>query len=210
MIYRSPKRGETGAGHVRPVTTQIGEARDDRERGHDRRAARATTCEGGSERTWLEPMPSVKTFTVPAKVVAYLRSGVKSELAAQLAMLAIELEGRDVDEKKYNVALARFDAARALFDAIGPVDRDAPQDLEFDLTTSGDLVLKVLTAQHRREVQRLEDAFADGITLSVRDVPALETARDELRRRLGVRPKRQASSFLMGGFRWRRQRGPHG
>ena len=206
MIYRSPRRRETGAGLVRPVTHPIGE------HGHDpRAAARAPAFAGGSEPTWLKHMPSVRTFTVPAKVVAYLRSGVKSELAAQLAMLAIELEGRDVDEKKYHVALGRFDAARALFDTIGPVERDAaPQDLEFDLTTSGDLLLKVLTAQHRREVQRLEDAFADGITLSVRDVPALETVRDELRRQLGVRPKRQASSFLRRNFRWRRQRGPHG
>ena len=122
-------------------------------------------------------------------------------------MLGIELEGRDVDEEKYRTALERFDAARALFDTVGPAEGDVLQDVEVDLTRSPELVLGAVTEQHRREVQRLQDAFAGGITLPVRDVPALASLLEVLRRQLGVRPKRHASSFLRERFKWRRQRG---
>jgi hypothetical protein len=60
-----------------------------------------------------------------------------------------------------------------LFDQIGLENRSDQPDLEVDLRRPAPLLLKVLETQHRIEVQRLQDAAADGVHLPQRDVPEL-------------------------------------
>jgi hypothetical protein len=150
-------------------------------------------------------------ITIPANLVRYLRCGVQSQLSARLERLAVALEGR-IDAPGYQRALSDFDAARVLLDSIGVSDGDAQVDLELDLSTSPELVLKALEAQHRCEVARLQDAAAHGVEIHPRDVPELGSLVDEVRRKVSVSEiaKRADSvSEKRGALRAGRSRG-HG
>ncbi|MGO9322740.1 MAG: hypothetical protein ACLQBY_18315 [Solirubrobacteraceae bacterium] len=116
--------------------------------------------------------PGSGSVTIPGRLVRFLRSGVKQELGASLEILAIEV-GKDIDPETYYGALARFDAARTLLDAIGVADEPEQLDVELDLARWPRLVLKALESQHDAELIRLEQGHAGEFDLPTRDIPAL-------------------------------------
>ena len=79
-------------------------------------------------------------ITIAGKLVRFLRSGVKREFAASLEVLAFEVD-KNIDRETYYGALARFDAARTLLDAIGVSDEPEQPDVELDLGRWPRLVL---------------------------------------------------------------------
>jgi hypothetical protein len=116
------------------------------------------------------------TIRMPAEVVPYLRRGVRQHLADALTTLSVEFGSEDDDPALVRRELARFDDARALLEAIGLADRvQTRADIEI-VSRCPRLVWKVLRAQHRMEVERLEDAAAVGFALPSRGVPALADA----------------------------------
>lgn len=128
-------------------------------------------------------------MTIAGKLVRFLRSGVQRELGASIAILQIELD-TTIDPETYYGALARFDAARTLLDAIGVSDEPEPQDVELDLGHWPQLVLKALESQLDAELVRLEDARAGGYDLPTRDVPALECLVADVRKKVDAPPRR--------------------
>lgn len=139
---------------------------------------------------------SAERITIPAKLVPYLRRGVRSQLSARVETLAVALEG-EIEESRYHDALGGFDAARALLDAIGVSSGDAHSDLELDLSASGELVLKALEAQHRSEVARLEDAHAAGVRIPPREVPELGRLVAEVRKEVCASDALRRADVLM-------------
>lgn len=148
--------------------------------------------------------------TIAGKLVRFLRSGVKRELGASVAILQIEVD-TNIDPKTYYDALARFDAARTLLDAIGVSDEPEPQDVELDLGRWPRLVLKALESQHDAELIRLEDAHAGGFDLPTREVPALGCLVADIRKKVDAPPIRgRQQSFMerqLARRRVRRSRG---
>jgi hypothetical protein len=145
---------------------------------------------------------------VSGPLVRYLRSGLKRELSASLAVLTVAIE-TTLDPEAYRAAAKRFDDARALFELIGIADRPDQPDIEIDLASSPRLLLRALESQHTLERQRLEDAAFDGIQLPERDVPALAVLVSDIRAKTGIYPSRGRSSltFLEGSLRvWVRRR----
>jgi len=151
--------------------------------------------------------PRSANVTIPGNLVSFLRSGVKRELAANVELLAIELDAT-IDPAPYYVALARFDAARTLFDAIGVSDDPAQPDVALDLGRWPQLVLAALESQHQAELIRLEQAHAGEFDVPTRDVPALGRLVAEIRKQVAAPPER-ATSFL-GEDLARRIRRPRG
>jgi hypothetical protein len=125
------------------------------------------------------------SVTVPAPLVPYLRAGLKREIRSRLSVLEDEL-GRDLDPETYSAALSRLWPATALFNLVGLENRPDQLDIEVDLGGSGRLLLKVLDTQHRLEVQRLQNAIADGVELLGDDVVDLGTLVSFIRRSTGV------------------------
>jgi hypothetical protein len=123
--------------------------------------------------------------TIPAELLRYLRLGLQRQLSARVDTLAVALEGR-IDEPRYREALYDFDDARSLLDAIGVGGHDRQDDVELDLSESGELVLKALESQHRFEVTRLEDAAAHGVPIPEREVPQLGRLVADVRKRVSV------------------------
>lgn len=115
---------------------------------------------------------SARSVTIPGKLVPYLRAGLKHEIGLRLVILQVEIE-TELDPETYYAALTRLQSAAALFDLIGLENRSDQPDVEVDLGSSARLLLKALETQHRIEVQRLQDAAADGVQLPQRDVPEL-------------------------------------
>jgi hypothetical protein len=149
---------------------------------------------------------STRMILIPGNLVPQLREGVQSKLGSALSILTLAVEGR-FDATAYQDALGDFDVARALLDEVGLTDEDPPQDLQLDLSKSPELVLKALERQHRREVERLQDAAADGVPIPPREVPALGSLVAEVRRTIGA-PRRTArtESFLERHYARRRRR----
>jgi hypothetical protein len=148
--------------------------------------------------------------TIAGKLVRFLRSGVKRELSANVAILQVELD-TDLDPETYYGALARFDAARELLDVIGVSDVPEPQDVELDLGRWPQLVFEALKSQHEAEITRLEDARASGVDLPTRDVPALGCLVADVRKKVGAPPRRtREQSFLERALARRRPRRTRG
>jgi hypothetical protein len=136
------------------------------------------------------------SVTIAGRLVRFLRSGVKRELGASAAIIAALIEGdANLKPKTYRGALARFDAARTLLDAIGVSDEREPRDVELDVARCSRLLLKVLESQLDLELVRLEGAHADGIDLPPCELRALGCLVDDIRRRVGepARPEREQS-----------------
>ena len=95
------------------------------------------------------------------------------------------LEETAPDPSAYRAALARFDEARTLLDAIGFTGQDAPVDVEVDLSRWPRLLLRSLEAEYDMELTRLQDAAAHGIELPAHDMPALESLLAEIRKKTG-------------------------
>ncbi len=112
------------------------------------------------------------SIIIPGPLVSYLRAGLKREISSRLAILQVEID-TELDPETYSAALARLWPATALFELIGLQDRSNQPDVEVDLGSSARLLLKALESQHRIEVQRLQDAVADGIQLPEGHVPVL-------------------------------------
>jgi hypothetical protein len=150
------------------------------------------------------------TVTVAGRLVRHLRTGVRRELSASLAMLLVEVDTH-LDPDTYFRALHRFESARALFDAIGVSDRPDQPDVDLDLDLWPRLILKALESQHDLEVMRLQDAAAAGHTLPVRDVPALRSLVADIREKTGAPPRhRRSPAFLekqrtTRRLKWRRK-----
>lgn len=121
--------------------------------------------------------------TVAGKLVRFLRDGVKQEYSASVEILAFEV-AKDINPAIYYPALARFDAARTLLDAIGVSDEPEPGDVVLDLARWPELVPKALESQLEIELGRQEDARAGGVDLPTRDVPALECLVADVRRQV--------------------------
>lgn len=147
--------------------------------------------------------------TIAGKLVRFLRSGVKRELAASVAILAIEVD-TNIDPETYYGALARFDAARTLLDAIGVSDESEPEDVELNLGRWPRLVLKALESEHDAELIRLGDADARGYDLPTRDVPALGCLVASIRKKIGAPPRRAQQSCLERQIARRRSRRSRG
>ncbi len=113
-----------------------------------------------------------RSVTIPGPLVPYLRAGLKREISSRLAILQGEID-TDLDPETYSAALARLWPATAVFELIGLEDQSDQPDVEVDLSSSARLLLKALETQHRIEVQRLQDAAADGVHLPQREVPEL-------------------------------------
>jgi hypothetical protein len=138
------------------------------------------------------------SVTIAGKLVRFLRNGVKRELSASVAILATQvgdntLDTSDIsiDPEVYYCALARFDGARTLLDAIGLSDQPEPPDVELDLERWPRLVLKALETELDTHLIRLEDAHNDGIDLPRRDVPDLECLVVDIRAKIGASPSRE-------------------
>jgi hypothetical protein len=134
--------------------------------------------------------------TITGKLVRFLRSGVKRELGASVAILAIEVD-TNLDPETYYSALARFDAARTLLDAIGLSDDAEPKDVEVDLSRWPRLVLKALESEHDAELIRLESAQASGFDLPTRDVPALGCLVADIRKKVCAPPRHGRHQFVL-------------
>lgn len=146
-------------------------------------------------------------ITIAGKLVRFLRSGVKRELAASLEMLAFEVD-KNIDPETYYGALARFDAARTLLDAIGVAEEPEQRDVELDFGRWPRLVLKALETQHDAELIRLEEVRAGELDLSTRDIPALGCLVASVRKKVGTPPRIRTS--LPGSHFPRRGRGTRG
>ena len=144
------------------------------EPGPDSPRACASSIAARTQRaTNLRPRAVIfRSVTIPGPLVTYLRAGLKREISSRLAILQGEID-TDLDPETYSAALARLWPATALFELIGLEDQFDQPDVEVDLGSSARLLLKVLETQHRIEVQRLQDAVADGIHLPEGDVPDL-------------------------------------
>ena len=141
--------------------------------------------------------PAPRPVTIPAKLVKYLRRGVKDELGHSLALYENVIHSSSISPETYTAAASRFDAAKSLFEAIGFTDETLQQDIELDLRTWPRLLVKVLEEQYDAEVRRLQDAEADGVKLPLRNIPALRTLAAELRTKAGAPPRgKQRRSFL--------------
>jgi hypothetical protein len=152
--------------------------------------------------------PEGGNLTIAGKLVRFLRRGIKQELSASVAVLQIEL---DTDPETYYAALARFDAARTLLDAIGVSDEPDPQDVELEFGRWPRLVLKALESQHEAELIRLEDAYTSGFDFPTRDVPALGCLVADIRGKFGAPPSgARQQSFLERQLARRRSRGTRG
>jgi hypothetical protein len=151
---------------------------------------------------------SAGSITIPANLVQYLRKGIKSQLAARLDRLSLQLEG-DIDPAVYQQALDAFDEARAHLDTVGVADENGQLDLDIDLS---DFLLKAMEGQYRVEAARLQDAERDGFTVPPREIPALGALVDDARNRLGLsHTSKQTESFLTErSVRRRRRSRGHG
>jgi len=154
----------------------------------------------------MNPPESGET-SIAGKFVRFLRSGVKEELAASLEMLAFEVD-KNIDPETYYGALARFDHARTLLDAIGVADEPAQPDVELDLARWPRLVLKALESQHDAELIRLEQAHAGGLDPSMSDIQALGYLVASIQEQVGTPPRIRPSA--PGRHLPRRSRRTHG
>jgi hypothetical protein len=124
---------------------------------------------------------------IEGKLVRFLRDGAMEELAASAAIIQAQAAaGAHRKPRTFCRALARFDGARTLLDAIGVSDQLEPQDVEIDLGRWGVLVFKALKSQLDLELIRLEGAHADGIDLPPRDLQALASLVDDIRTKVGA------------------------
>ncbi len=127
--------------------------------------------------------------TIAANLVPYLRRGVKRELSATLGLLAFQLDTA-LDRAEYYDALARFDEARALLDAIGVSDDRVQHELELELGRWPRLLLRVLESEYDIEVMRLQDRVAEGFDLPLGEIPALGGLISDVRKQVEVTPRR--------------------
>ena len=140
--------------------------------------------------------PSRSDRVIAGKLVRVLRDGVKQELRGSVAILAFEF-AKDINPAIYYPALARFDDARTLLDAIGVSDQPEPEDVVVDLARWPELLPKALESQLEIKLSRLEDARASGFELPTRDVPALACLVADIRRQVDAPARRgRWQSFL--------------
>ncbi len=123
--------------------------------------------------------------TVAAKLVPYLRRGVKRELSDTLAILSFQLDTA-LDETTYYDALAKFDEARALFDAVGVVEERRQSDLELDARRWPRLLLRALESQYDIEMMRMQDRAAEGFGVPLLEIPALRDLVSDVREKVGA------------------------
>lgn len=144
--------------------------------------------------------PSRSDRVIAGKLVRFLRAGVQQESSASVAILTFEY-AKAINPAIYYPALARFEAARTLLDAIGVSDAAEPEDVVVDLARWPELVPKALESQLAIELARLEDAHASGIDLPTRDVPALECLVADIRRQLDAPARRSRWKLLVERLR---------
>ena len=128
------------------------------------------------------------SVTVDAKLLPYLRRGVRRELSDTLAILAFQLDTA-LDLTTYHDTLAKFDEARALFDAVGVADEPTQIDLELDACRWPRLLLRVLESQYDIEMMRLQDRAAEGFGVPLREMPALRDLVSDVREKVGAPSK---------------------
>lgn len=148
-----------------------------------------------------------RTVTIPPKVVRYMRRGAQDELSHSLAIYEIVIHSSSVDPRMYEAAGARLDDAKSLFEAIGVAADPKQGAVVLNLDRWPRLLLRVLEEQHDAEIRRLQDAAADGIDLPLREVPVLWVLAADIRKKLGLPPRRKNKrSFLERSLASRRRR----
>lgn len=135
------------------------------------------------------PMPPT-AIKMPGCVVRYLRRGLLLHTSSILTTLNIEVIAEPSDPVLLRRELARLDETRALLDIIGLANAVYERDVELDISLWPRLILNALCSQHQKEVERLQDAAADGIELPARDVPALGVVVAEVRNAIDLSPHR--------------------
>jgi hypothetical protein len=136
-----------------------------------------------------------------------VRRGTQDELSHSLAIYEIVIHSRSVDPKMYEAAAARLDDAKSLFEAIGVSTDPKHGAVALNLDRWPRLLLRVVEEQHDAEIRRLQDAAADGIDLPLRDVPVLLVISADIRKKLGLPPRRRRKlSFLERSREARRRR----
>jgi hypothetical protein len=148
-------------------------------------------------------------LTIAAKLVPYLRKGVKRELSATLAILAFQVDTA-LDPTSYYDALARFDDARALLEAVGVSDSAQQRELELDLYRWPRLVLEALESEYNVELMRLQDRAAEGFELPSREIPALGALVAEVRKKVGAAPRDSSKESIRQLARRVRRSRDHG
>lgn len=123
---------------------------------------------------------TAREITIAAPLVHFLRDGVKRELSSAVSVMQVEVD-TVFDPAIWQKALARFDAARTLFDTIGWVDDPEQQDVVLDPDRWSDLLLRALEGEYIIETERIRDAESEGHDLPIRDVPALGRFVEEVR-----------------------------
>ncbi len=144
------------------------------------------------------------TVGITANLVPYLRNGVKREYSATLASLTFQIDVA-LDLSAYRDALARFDDVRALFDAVGVSDEPHQRDLELDLGRWPLLLLRALESEYDVEVMRLQDHSAEGIDLSLGELPALGSLVADIRKKVDAPSTRRREQSLTEHARRRRK-----
>jgi hypothetical protein len=147
------------------------------------------------------------TVRIHAKLVPFLRSGVKREYASALKILTFQIETA-YDSEQYEHALDRFDNARHLMHTVGMTeDESRPSEyLELDLDRYGaDLVLKCLESEYDIEVSTRQDRSSEGFPVALGELPDFTRLVNEIRDRSGRPPRRQRSRWerLTHGLSWR-------
>lgn len=146
--------------------------------------------------------------TIEARLVRYLRQGVKHEINANAWDLQAQTE-TTIDPPTLCSVLACFDDSRSLFEFVGFVDETDQADLLVDLSRWPTLVLRVLKSQHDAEVRRLQDAAVGNFMLPLRDVPALGALISLIQEKTGSAPTArgdQRSESLRPSSRTRKPR----
>jgi hypothetical protein len=143
-------------------------------------------------------MANAGDVRIAASLVRYLRKGVKRELIEASESLAIQYATHlhtELDADRYYKAIARFQAAQELFDAVGVNAAPKPTALVLDLSRWPRLVLKALLLEYDANIVALESVAADGIELQTRDLPALEDLLAEIRKKVRGRRQRRERSL---------------
>lgn len=122
---------------------------------------------------------------IEAQLVPFLREGVMGELSAVLEILAYQI---DVvfDRDAFEDALARFDEARTLLEAIGVSEQAEPEAVELDLARWPRVLLAALESEYEAQIRRLQDRATEGLPTSSPQLPALEALTVDIRKRLGA------------------------
>jgi hypothetical protein len=148
-----------------------------------------------------------RTIMMPAAVAKRLRQGLLVEMGDAAECLAeLTLPGELGHELAYHAALWRIEGTRSLLSRIGvaaPIA--AERAVELDLDEYPLVILEVLKSQRLAQIQRAQDARAEGLTRAISDDRLLSEFIAAIEETIGGSAKRSAKAKrerrLSGSFR---------